>query len=314
MLWVDGSPVRARRDAPTGPTEMSGPVGVGCCDDVNVVVTGDGPGTVVLLHGFSDNLTTWRRIVAPLAARYRVIALDLPGFGRSERAWGRPLLDGYVACVAEVLDALDVDGPVTLIGNSMGAAVATVFAGRHPERTDRVVLIDMPGLAGVPRYWDFWVSRPAEVALRTTLRLVPGSLPGRIAQFGLGLGYRFVAAADPRCLDPTARDDFTAPYALPGSVPDLLPVARALCSELRTVGLAALVSEMAAPALVVFGGRDRFTPARTMRAMSGDVRTVVLPGCGHCPQLDRPEALLGAVLPFLAEAPVAQPVGVAVPA
>ena len=56
-------------------------------DGVHYTVTGDGQRTIVLLHGFSDNLTTWDRIVPRLAVSHRVIAIDLPGFGRSTRPW-----------------------------------------------------------------------------------------------------------------------------------------------------------------------------------------------------------------------------------
>src|ERR1700712_1322983 len=160
-------------------------------DDVHYVVTGESEHTVVLLHGFSDNLTTWSRIVPPLAVDHRVIAIDLPGFGRSARRWSAPLLPGYVDVLAEVLDAEGVHGPVSFVGNSMGAVVSAMFAARYPERTDRLVLIDMPGLHSVPRMWRLAMSWPAELGLRTALRLVPGS----VAQYGLGWTYSHIAAA-----------------------------------------------------------------------------------------------------------------------
>src|SRR3954451_4191121 len=97
-------------------------------DGVNYCVTGAGEHTIVLLHGFSDNLTTWNRVVPPLAVNHRVIAIDLPGFGSSSRPWPRPLLPGYVDIVRDVLDAEDVSGPVSLMGNSMGAVVSLLFA------------------------------------------------------------------------------------------------------------------------------------------------------------------------------------------
>ena len=63
-------------------------------DGVHVSVTGNGPQPLVLLHGFSDNLLTWRRVVQALALEHRVIAIDLPGHGATARAWQQPLLDG----------------------------------------------------------------------------------------------------------------------------------------------------------------------------------------------------------------------------
>ncbi len=265
---------------------------------VHYVATGEGPRTVVLLHGFADNLATWTRLIGPLAVDARVIAVDLPGFGRSRRRFTTPLLAGYVDVVREVLDAEGITGPVTLVGNSMGAAVATLFAASHPECTDRVVLIDMPGLRGVPRLWRMALSRPVEFGMRATF----GALGHKSAAWGLGTMYRFVAAADPRRMDVLARADFTGPYSRRGSVPDLLPIGRALLADLATAGLAEVVGSLPAPVLLVFGSRDILTPARVLRRIGRDGGAVVLPGCGHCPQIDQPALLLEHVLPFLRSA------------
>lgn len=264
-------------------------------DDVHYTVTGDGPDTVVLLHGFADNLTTWNRVVPRLAVGYRVIAIDLPGFGASTRRWSERLLDGYVDVVREVLDAESVTEAVSVVGNSMGAAVATLFAHRHPERTARVVLIDMPGLHGVPRLWDLAVSRPAEFGLRTAFRVVPEAG----ARLGLGWAYGRIAAADRGRLDPSVLQGFTTPYLVRGSVVNLLPIGRALVHDLRSIHLGTVLAGLTVPTLVVFGARDLLTPARVLRRIKRTANTVVLPGCGHCPQIDQPGELVAAMLPFL---------------
>lgn len=69
--------------------------------------------------------------------------------------------------------------------------------------------------------------------------------------------------------------------------------------ELQTAQLGALVATISVPVLLVFGGRDLLTPARVLRRIGRPGGAVVLPGCGHCPQIDQPEALLTEVLPFL---------------
>lgn len=258
---------------------------------IHYTVTGDGPGTVVLLHGFADNLHTWHRVVPRLAVDHRVIAIDLPGFGLSGRRWRTPLLEGYADVVLEVLDAEGVAGPVSLVGNSMGAAVATVLAAHHPERVERTVLIDMPGVRRVPRVWRLAMSRPAELGARL--------LPCRTAQAGLGLFYAAVAAADFRMVDPLTRAGFCAPYARRGSLADIVPIGRHLLEELATAGLGQLVAAGDVPTLVVFGGRDLLTPVRSLRRWDGRHAMVVLPQCGHCPQLDDPAALLAELVPFL---------------
>lgn len=259
---------------------------------VHVELTGDARDSVVLLHGFSDNANTWRRIVPALAERYRVIALDLPGHGRSTRPWTTPLVAGYADVVSEVLDELRVDRPVRLIGNSMGACVAAVFAERHCERTDRIVMIGMPGIGGVPLAWRAAATRPAVTALRAGLAPVPASM----LQRGFGWIYAHAATPRPGALDPAVLHDYFDVYADRNRLFGLGDIARELLLELRTLHLEQLLARCTVPTLQVWGRHDRLVPSRQARGRRG---AAVISGCGHCPQLDAPERLLATVLPFL---------------
>ncbi len=261
-------------------------------DDVNVAVTGAGPHTVVLLHGFSDNLQTWRRVVPALALEHRVVAIDLPGHGATTRQFRAPLLNGYAALVLEVLDDLGIREPVSLVGNSMGAAVSAVLAAAHPERVDCAVLIGMPGVTGVPLAWRAAASRPASIAMRTALRPVP------FGHLQRGFGWCYAHAATPRSgiLDPATINGYSASYADRDRLFGLSAIARALLSELRTVRLARLLPRLRVPVLQVWGRHDRLVPPRRVTQSEG---AIVLPGCGHCPQLDAPDLLVDTIAPFL---------------
>jgi pimeloyl-ACP methyl ester carboxylesterase len=271
-----------------------------CIDDVNVVVTGTGPHTLVLLHGFSDNLMTWRRVVPALAVSHRVVAIDLPGHGATARKWGAPLLSGYAALVAEVLDTLGIDEPVSVMGNSMGAAVSAVFAAEYPDRVDSVVLIGMPGVTGVPVAWRAAASRPASVAMQVAMRPIP------IRHLQRGFGWTYAHAASPRArsIDPVTVLGFSASYTDRARLFALSGIARALLSELRSVRLDRLLPKVQAPVLQIWGKHDRLVPSRHATRTAG---AVVLPGCGHCPQLDAPDLLLDAVVPFLDKRDAARP-------
>ena len=107
---------------------------------------GEGP-AVLLLHGLGSSLDTWRRNVQPLAdAGYRVLAPDLPGHGDSDK----PVSLDYdplaaVDFTSRLLDALGVQ-KASLVGNSAGGLVVTMFALEHPERTGRLALVAPGGL------------------------------------------------------------------------------------------------------------------------------------------------------------------------
>jgi pimeloyl-ACP methyl ester carboxylesterase len=108
----------------------------------------DGP-VVVLLHGLLSASTTWQPAIAPMAERgLHVIAVDLPGHGGSDLPVGGYYLDDYATAVSAFLahPALELTGPVTLAGHSLGGAIAMQFAQMFPDQIGRLVLVSAGGL------------------------------------------------------------------------------------------------------------------------------------------------------------------------
>ncbi|MGX7671394.1 alpha/beta fold hydrolase [Plantactinospora sp. DSM 117369] len=104
-----------------------------------------GAPTAVLIHGMaSDTLASWYLTLAhPLAATgLRVIMYDLRGHGHSERPPEGYTLDDFVDDLAALLAALDVTGPVHLLGNSFGGTIAFGYAARHPERVAAIAAVE----------------------------------------------------------------------------------------------------------------------------------------------------------------------------
>lgn len=112
--------------------------------ELNVVIAGDGP-DVLLVHGFPDDHSVWRRQIPVLvAAGYRVIALDTRGRGDSDIA---PLVADYkvdrlVADLVGLLDALGIRN-VRLVGHDWGAMVGWLLAMRHPQRVERFIALSV---------------------------------------------------------------------------------------------------------------------------------------------------------------------------
>ena len=101
----------------------------------------DGADAVLLIHGLQDEADSWRHVFEPLAHTHRVVAMDLPGFGRSTKNLRRYDVPLYVQTVIALMDALNIRR-ATLIGNSMGAMVAEALTLQNPARVSKLVLVD----------------------------------------------------------------------------------------------------------------------------------------------------------------------------
>ena len=140
----------------------------------------DGPEhgeTVVLVHGFSTPMFIWERTVPALTkAGFRVLTYDLYGRGYSDRpdvAYNEELFDTQLL---ELLEALEVQEPVNIMGLSMGGAIVTIFASRHPEKVKRLGMIAPAGfpvkipftakLVRIPGFGDFLMSALGDRTLK----------------------------------------------------------------------------------------------------------------------------------------------------
>src|SRR5437870_6118061 len=120
---------------------------------------GAGP-AVILVHGIAASLEFWRFTVGGLAERHRVVAVDLPGFGFSERGPVIPTLEETADLLIAMLDELGIVS-ASFVGNSMGGLMALEVALRHPGRVDRLILSDSVGLGReVSFFWRLAALRP----------------------------------------------------------------------------------------------------------------------------------------------------------
>lgn len=246
---------------------------------------------ILLLHGVTLQSGVWRYQLAGLRDRFRVLALDHRGHGRSHPAAGGYGLDRLGADVADVLEALDLRDAV-LVGHSMGGMAVMRFAERHPEllarRVRALVLVattaePVLGLRPAPRRDR--VGRTVTTRGETLgwhraspLRLGEGDLSYAAARLAFG------DRARPEHVELTRR-----------MVTDMDPeaLARSLVGLLDNDGLAALAA-VPTRSFVVVGSRDALTPPRCSRRIAAalpDAELVVLPGAGHQLMLERPNEL-----------------------
>ena len=124
--------------------------------------------TLLMLHGWLDSAETFQFLADHFPSRYRLLALDQRGFGRSGWASGGYWFPDYLADVDALLDRFVPDGAISLLGHSMGGNVASLYAGTRPERVRHLLNLEGFGLAPTessqaPRHYRKWLDQ-----LRTT--------------------------------------------------------------------------------------------------------------------------------------------------
>ena len=114
---------------------------------LRVLEAGRGDTTLILLHGYGESLLAWRLVLDRLSRHFRVVALDLPGFGLSDKPDSRYDYPAYARWLGDFLTQ-HTQGPVVVVGHSMGGQIAAGLALDHPDRVVAAVLIDPAG-AGI---------------------------------------------------------------------------------------------------------------------------------------------------------------------
>jgi pimeloyl-ACP methyl ester carboxylesterase len=259
---------------------------------VRYVRTGSGP-AVVLVHGFGSSLYTWKEVIPALAAAHDVVALDLPGFGESDRPADLSFED-LPRAVLGLIDRLRI-ARASLVGNSLGGATAALVAAENPGRVSALVLIDSAGLdrgpSERPRLVRFVMSPAGSMIAR---------LPGKRLVVEASLRQVFHDAA---LVTPERVSEYLAAARRPGTFPAMRKLGASF--EERASVVREALPRIVAPTLVLWGDDDRWIPIahadRFVAAIPG-ARKGVIPACGHVPQEEKPEEVARLLLEFLAEA------------
>ena len=258
---------------------------------------GDGA-PVVLLHGYADSADTWRLTLERLArAGHRALAVDLPGFADAAALAPGPILPQYDAFAAAAVAhaAADGGGPVVVVGNSLGGCVALRVAARSDLPLRGVVPVAPAGLE-MPR----WFSIIERDMLVRGLLGSPVPLPEPVVRTMVGAVYRQLAFARPRAASRDVVRMFTAHHADARSVRRFLDLGRRLLPELTPAAFE--LDRIGVPVLLVWGDRDRMVShsgARHVVDVVATARYEQLAGCGHCPQLEAPDAFCDLLLAFV---------------
>jgi pimeloyl-ACP methyl ester carboxylesterase len=266
---------------------------------------GEGP-PLVLVHGLGSSAAVeFYFNLEPLAARHHVLAIDLPGFGRSEKPALAYTIDVFVKAVRDLMRSERVER-AGVIGVSMGGRVALGLALEAPEMVDRLVLVDALGV-GAPRavlaYRLLLTRGLGELTLSSTARALRRMKPATIRRFWGWYMQR------PGRLDSILTDQRIADHGELLSKPEYRA---AYLSSLRSIArmhvlrggvvVRERLRELLMPVLLVWGRHDHIFPAAQAEAAVGllaNGRLQIFEESGHTPQMEEPDRFNRLVLDFL---------------
>jgi pimeloyl-ACP methyl ester carboxylesterase len=257
--------------------------------------TGD---PVVAIHGLGATKASFLASVAALAPDFRVIAIDLPGFGDSDKPIGAAYDARFFAnAVVELLDALELED-ANLLGNSLGGRVALEVALREPERARRLALL-APSLAWLRnRPWA-----PALRLVRPELGLLPHA-PRPVVE-------RIIERAMPEATNGWAAagiDEFLRSFTTSRGRAAFYAAARQIYLEEPEGddGFWPRLKQLEVPSLFIWGKRDGLVPRAFARHVTEAVPAAehLELNCGHVPQMERPRETHEAIARFFVQEPL----------
>ncbi|MEU1116282.1 MULTISPECIES: alpha/beta hydrolase [unclassified Streptomyces] len=263
--------------------------------ELNVAVAGDGP-AVLLLHGFPHTWRLWSDIMGPLSERYRVIAPDLRGLGASTRAVAGYDAGTLATDVEGLLDALD-EPSAAVVGIDAGTVPAVLLALRRPARVRRLVVMEallgrLPGaeqaLAGGAPWWFGFHAVPG---------LAETVLAGNEAAY---IQWFLDSGTLGRGVPDEIRTAFVHAYTGTEALRCAFSYYRALPTSARQIQDAVAKARLTMPTMAVGSHPVGAGLERQLRPIADDLVAHHLQDCGHIIPLDRPDALLALLGPFLA--------------
>jgi pimeloyl-ACP methyl ester carboxylesterase len=260
---------------------------------------GQGEQTIILIHGLGSYLPAWKKNVPELSKNYRVIAIDLPGYGKSDKLPHSGQMTYYAGVVNEFAGALGLD-KVVLGGHSMGGQISMVTAMYYPERVSKIILAAPAGFERFTEGQKEWFK---------SVMTVRGVMLTHVEDIISNLGYNFYKLPDDAEFMITDRiamrsaEDFEAYcYAVVQSVSGM--VNEAMYDHLP---------EITQPTLILFGENDNLIPNRFLNpgftkdiALAGAERIPnselhIIPKSGHFVQFESSEEFNRIVGEFLSK-------------
>jgi pimeloyl-ACP methyl ester carboxylesterase len=255
---------------------------------------GKGP-PLLLIHGFGASTYTWRHVAPELAKNYRVIAVDLKGFGQSDKPFdGRYSVYDQAELLAQLIEDKDLRD-LTLVGHSFGGGVALLLALEANQRLDgritRLVLLD--SIAYPQNIPVFFRLLDVPLVSQLGVRMVPPSVQTRVA---LRIAY-----FDDSKIDPEEVELYAAPLKTAAGKHAIIHSARQIVPE-DIESLSERYKTIEMPTLILWCDHDRIVPLEVgikLRRTLPNSTLRLIEDCGHMPQEEQPASTLALIKGFI---------------
>ncbi|OLP17177.1 alpha/beta hydrolase [Leptolyngbya sp. 'hensonii'] len=257
---------------------------------------------LILLHGFGASIGHWRHNITELGQSHAVYALDMLGFGATEKPITTYNVSLWVDQIYDFWQTL-IRKPVVLVGNSIGSLVCMAAAAAHPEMVQGIVMMSLPD----PHLEADLVPAPLRPLVMLTKKVVAALLmpafyvvrrPGFVRQWA-GVAY-----ANPEAVTDELVEILVGPAQDRGAVGAFAAIFKGM--SLPEPGLSArlLLPTLTIPILLIWGKQDRMVPyplARPQQFIQYNPRLTLieLEDCGHCPHDECPEPVNQAILEWI---------------
>ncbi len=254
------------------------------------IIEGGSGGAVLFIHGLFEDARTWESVMSRMAPDRRVVAVDLPGFGESEKpplARFEYTVDAFAEVLCDLYGGLEL-GRTAVVGHGLGGAIALRLAAKHPELVSALALVDTLCYPVDPDLYR-WLGRVPFVG-----GLVFKQLLGRSA-FRAFYEDRVVGRhfkADPARLN-AYYDNFNSPAARSSTLATLR-------ATVDTRPIVADIARIVTPTLIIWGREDRVYPCELGQRLARQIHGsgLRLLDTGHSPQEEQPDTVASVLTEF----------------
>jgi pimeloyl-ACP methyl ester carboxylesterase len=258
---------------------------------------------LMLLHGFGASIGHWRQNLAVIGERHTVYALDMLGFGASEKASVSYKVDLWVEQVYDFWLTF-IRQPMVLVGNSIGSMVSLAAAAKHPDMVQGIVMMSLPDPSleeeAIPPFL-----RPVVAAIKSVIASPPvlKTLFRVVRRPGGVRRWAKLAYANPEAVTDELVDILVGPAQDRGAALAFSAIFKALTSAQFGPSAKAVLPTLKIPMLLIWGQKDRMVPppafACQLAEDNPNLQLLRLDNAGHCPHDECPEQVNQAILDWI---------------